>query len=222
MRILSSALFFAAVCGPCAAFAAQVPGNPPQAASQAPSVQTASAILQPALDTLQQTIGMLHPEKWKASGAVRGEVGANISSIRQDLESMLPPLLATADGAPGSVARVLPAYRNIEALYDVLLRVAEAGRLSAPGEQASALEEARASLEAARRTLGESLESNAQAQERRLGDLQAALRAAASAPVVTPAACPPPPPPAKKRKRRPTPANKPATAPASPQGAASH
>ena len=171
----------------------------PPAATVPAATKTASTIMQPSLDTLGQTIGTLRPEKWKASGAVRDEAASNIDSIRQDLETMLPPLLVAADGAPGSVAQVLPAYRNIEALYDVVLRVAEAGRLAAPGDQAAALEEARSSLEAARRALGESVQASALAQEQQIHNLQAAVRAIPPTPV--PVACPAPAP-AKKRTVR--------------------
>lgn len=193
-RFFSSALLLMTFGAGTAAFAQQ-----PQGGSVPAAVKTASAIMQPSLDTLGQTIGTLRPEKWKASGAVRDEASSNIVSIRQDLETILPPLLASADGAPASVAQVLPAYRNIEALYDVVLRVAEAGRLAAPGNQAAALEEARSGLEAARRALGESVQASALAQEQQIHNLQAAVRAIppAPAPVVCPA-----PAPAKKRTVR--------------------
>jgi hypothetical protein len=171
--------------------------------------------LQPALDTLQQTLDTLRLDKWKTSGAVREETDANISSIRRDLETTLPPLLTDADGSPDSVARVLPAFRNIEALYDVLLRVAQVGRLSAPGAQSAALDQAMANLDDGRRTLGDRLQAAALAREQQLGDLKAALRAippATAAPA--PAPCPPSPP-ARKRKPQPKPAQKPSPAPTS-------
>ncbi len=203
-----------------AAFAQQPSAGPVPAAAQ--SGKTTSAIMQPSLNALGQTIGTLRPEKWKASGAVRDEAAANIVSIRQDLETILPPLLASADGAPGSVAQVLPAYRNIEALYDVLLRVAEVGRLSAPNDQAAALEEARSSLEGARRALGESVQTSALAQEQQVHNLQAAVRAIPPAPA--PVACPAPAPVKKHKARKKVvkkaaPTSTPAPAPANAQPA---
>jgi hypothetical protein len=169
--------------------------------------------MQPALDTLQQTIDMLRPEKWKTSDAIRQETSANIDSIHRDLETPLPQLLAAADGDPDSISRMLPAYRNIEALYDVLLRVAEAGNVAAPGQQSAALERARAALEDGRRTLGDRLTSAALGQDQQVHNLQAALRAVPPAPA--PVVCPPPPP-AKKHRPRKKSVTKPAPAPASP------
>jgi hypothetical protein len=212
MRLLSPALLFTILCTSGAALTAQTPTSPSPATAQAS--KTPSAILQPALDALQQTLDTLRLDKWKTSGAVRDETDANISSIHRDLESTLPPLLAAADGAPDSVAKVLPAFRNIEALYDVLLRVAQVGRLSAPSAQSAALDQAMAALEDGRHTLGDRLQAAALAQEKQVGDLKAALRAVPPAPAAAPAACPPPPP-AKKRKPQSKPAQKPAPAPTS-------
>ena len=212
MRLLSPALLLVIFCGGHAALPAQTStGTPPE--TMQPS-KTPSAIMQPALDNLQQTLGMLRPDKWKISGAAREETAANISSIGQDLETTLPPLLTSADGAPGSVAQVLPAYRNIEALYDVLLRVTAAANLSAPGQQSAALDDARARLEEGRRALGERLQSAALVQEKQVHDLQAAVRAIPP-PAPAPAACPPPPA-VKKRKPRRKPATRPVTPPANP------
>ncbi len=212
MRLLSSALLFTILCAPVAAVAAQTPANPSPATGQAS--RTPSAMLQPALDTLQQAVGMVRLDKWKTSGAVRDETDANISSIRRDIETTLPPLLADADRAPDSVARVLPAFRNIGALYDVLLRVAQVGRLSAPSAQSAALDQAMANLEDGRRALGDRLQVAALAQEKQVGDLKAALRAVPPAPAPTPVPCPPTPP-AKKRRPQPKPAQKPSPAPTS-------
>jgi hypothetical protein len=184
--------------------AAQVPANPetaPAKLSPAPS-----AILQPALDNLQQTLDVLRLDKWKTSGAIREETESNIASIHHDLENSLPSLLAAADASPTSVVQILPLQSNIGALYDVLLRVVAVGKLAAPGQQSAALEQAMTSLEGGRRDLAERLRSNALTQEKQVTDLKASLRVASTPPVPIPAPCPPPPAAAKKRKPRPKPA----------------
>jgi hypothetical protein len=216
MRLPSSGLILTLLCGPIAAFAAQTPTTPPPAAAPAQTQpKTPSAILRPALDNLQQTLSTLRLDKWKASAAVREEADANISSIHHDLEATLPTLLATADAAPDSIVRVLPAYRNIEALYDVLLRVTAAGKLAAPSQQSAALDQTTASLDEARRALGDSLQASAITQEKIIVGLKAALRATPPPPAPAPAVTAPPPAPAKTHKPRPKPAQKPATAPVS-------
>lgn len=195
-HLFSPALFVVVLCGP-GMLAAQAPANPP--ASPPPqAVKTPSAIMQPSLDALQQVLDVLQPEKWKASGRVREEAAANINSIRRDLTTTLPPLMATADGTPDSVAHVLPAYRNIEALYDVLLRVTETSKLSAPSQQAMTLEKTLAGLEDGRRALGDQIQAAALSRNQQLHDLQAAVRTAQHAPAPAPVTCPPPP----RTKRR--------------------
>lgn len=216
-RHLLPTVFLMISCGSYIALAAQ----PPAAPSPAPqSLKTPSAIMQPAIETLRQTIWILRPEKWKASDAIRQETSANIDSIHRDLTNTLPSLLTAADQTPDSVSRMLPAYRNIEALYDVLLRVVQVANLTAPKQQSAALDHARASLEDARRTLGDHLNSAALAQDQQVHGLQAALRAVP--PPAPPIVCPTPAP-VKKRRRVKKPVKKAAHAPASsPAAAPSH
>lgn len=169
---------------------------------------TASATMQPSLDTLTQALEVLRPERWKASDAIKQETGSNIDSIHRDIQTTLPQLLAAADAAPNSVSQLLPAYRNVEALYDVLLRVVQVANLAAPGQQSAAIDHARASLEDARRALGDHLNSTALTQEQQVHRLQAALRAVP--PPAAPVVCPTPAPVKKPRRRRKPVAKKPA------------
>lgn len=205
LRHLPSAFFLVMGCGPCIALAAQAPAP----AAPVAAMQTKpSALVQPAIDTLQQTLAGLRPDKWKTSDGARQEASANVSSIRRDLDGTLPALLSAADAAPGSVSRLMPAYRNVEALYDVLLRVVGTGNLAAPGEQRAALEQARRSLEDAQRSLGDRIKSAALSQEQQIHSLQAALRAVP--PPQPPVVCPKPAPVRKTRRRRRKPVPKPA------------
>jgi hypothetical protein len=186
----ASALLFIALSG-LGASQAQMPASPAQPSTN--EARSPSAIMQPALNTLQQTLSGLRTDKWKMSSALRQTNEANINSIEHDLDNALPQLLATADGAPNSAAQMLPAYRNTEALYDVLLRVAEAANFSAPPQQAAALQQARATLEDARRAFADRLQSAAVARDQQVHTLEATMHATkpAPAPIVRP--CPTPP-----------------------------
>ena len=147
------------------------------AASSLPAASTAplpSEILKPSLDQVRQTVNNLRLDKWK--GGSRDEAEANLKSILSDLDGTLPGLLATADATPDQPSKLLPAFRNVEALYDVLLRVTQTAVISAPRPQSDALTQAMASLEAARRGFGDRLQQAVEAQEQQLGTAQAALR----------------------------------------------
>jgi hypothetical protein len=173
MTTTGTTVSVAMLCGALAVSSGQTPGS----AAPAPTAAhgTASATVQPALGTLRQTVDGLSFERWKLSKALREATVANVGSIRRDLDSTLPGLLATADAAPNSVAGTLPVSRNLGALYDVLLRVTVIADSSAPPEQAAALAQSMTSLEGARRALDERLQSGAVVQEQRVVDLQKTL-----------------------------------------------
>ncbi|GAC1421077.1 MAG: hypothetical protein NVSMB62_15710 [Acidobacteriaceae bacterium] len=187
---------------------------PATAATSDTAGSAPSAVLAPAVGQIRQALATLRPDKWKTPGAVAQETASNISSIQRDLDNTLPGLLASADRNPASVADVLPAYRNIEALYDVLLRVTEISKLSAPSQQSSALQQATGSLDDARRNLGDRLQVASAAQNHAITSLQAQLRTAQNSAIQTAAvpACTPQPPTAKRRsasKAKPKPAASP-------------
>ncbi len=198
MRMIQAALILTMLCIPSIVYAGQSPTSEATAAPLAPSER-----LKPSLDMLQQTVGELRLEKWKG-GTVRQEAASNIQSVQHDLQANLPSLLADADATPRSLRSALPLLRNLNALYDVVLRVNEAARVSAPREQIELLGQAMASLDGARRTLADNAQEMAVAQEKRLADQQRALRAQAAPP--SPVVCAPvEPPPARvapKKKRK--------------------
>jgi hypothetical protein len=211
---ISSAFFLAVIfCSLCPVTAAQssTDGTPVQGAPSAPPA--ASGLLRPALDQVQQAVGALNVEKWKR-GNVRDEARDHISSILRDLHTTLPPLLDTADASPGTISKTLPVSRNIAALYDVLLSVVEAARISGSAGELTPLEQALMSLGNARAALDDRLQGSAAALEKQEIDLRTTLQAreavkcAVTSPPATPA-CPAPAP-VRKAKRIPKP---PATPP---------
>ena len=160
----------------CVVTPAQTPtgGMPVQGASSAQPAP--SGLLQPALDQVRQTVSALKVDKWKR-GTVRDEARDHIGAILRDLQTTLPPLLDTADASPGTSSKMLPVSRNIAALYDVLLRVVEAARISASGEELAQLEQALKSLGNARAALDDRLRASVLALEKQEVDLRSALRA---------------------------------------------
>ena len=211
---ISSAFFLAVIfCSLCLVTAAQSPteGTPVQGAPSAPPA--AAGLLRPALDQVQQTVGSLNVEKWK-KGSVRDEAGDHIRAILRDMHTTLPPILDTAAASPGTISKMLPVSRNIAALYDVLLSVVEAARISGSGEDSTRLQQALTSLGNARAALDDRLQASAADLEKQEIDLRTTLQAreavkcVATPPPATPA-CPAPAP-VRKAKRIPKP---PATPP---------
>ena len=205
-------LLIVSVCG---AAQAQAPG--PAAAPPAPAPGGfAVANLRPALANVQTAIGSLNIAHWKASGATRSAVQEDIASMQRDLNGTLPGLMAQVEANPASLSPVFAVFRNLDALYDVLLRVTETASLAGSGSDAGSLEDARAGLEDGRAKMGTWLLQSIGAQDAQIARMQA--------PAPKPAAAPPPPnkivvddgpenPKPHKKKPAPAPAPAPTTAP---------
>lgn len=212
IRIYCTLLATMAVSVPFPICAAQAPANPAPSRVSAAPAQSVSAILQPPLNTVHLTLQSLRIDKWK-KGSVRDEATVNIDAIQNDLRNNVPSLLQTADAAPGSVTKLLPLTRHIDALYDVLLRITEASRIAAPDDQATQLQQALTGLSSARLALDDRMQGSAVALEKQMQDLRATIQqqAAQIAATPTPAALPcVPPPPVRKVVTKRKPAAKPA------------
>lgn len=197
----------------CAAAQQPAASQPAQAAT---APVTAEAILQPAMGNLLETFQGLKIEKWK-KGSVRDEAGQNVDAVLRDIQNNMPPLVTAANAAPGALSKSLPLLKHLDALYDVVLRVEEAARVSAPGDQVGAVQQSLLKLGAARIALDDQLQAQAAAQEKEMGDLAAELARARQAPVqqakASDAPCKPATPPVHKKKRSTTAAT-PGTQPA--------
>lgn len=164
-----------------------------------------SDILQRSLDEVRITVGNVKLDKWKR-GSVRDEAGTNIDAIQRDLQGTLPGLLKDADSAPGTLTKVLPLSRNVDALYDVMVHVVEASRVVGTSDNVGQLQQALSDLEKARVVLDNQIQQTADMQEKQVVDLRntvqkqdASLKAAATPP---PAPKCPAPTPAKHRRTK--------------------
>jgi hypothetical protein len=142
---------------------------------------TVGGTLQPALTQVGQALSGTDPQHWKAPRSVKEAVEGDIEAIQRDLNGTLAGLVQQADAAPGSVPADFQVYRNVDALYDTLLRVVETAQLAAPDREASALETALEGLENARGQVADTILSGAQVQQNELIRLQRAIQAAAAA-----------------------------------------
>jgi hypothetical protein len=180
--------------------AAQAPAAaPPPAAAQAPAPAVAPAPaafamtnLRPALANVQTAITNVNVAHWKAPNDIRATTQQDVNSMQRDLNTTLPPLLAQADAAssgngPAALAPAFAVFRNLDALYDVMLRVTETAGLAGSASDASSLEDARVGLEDARAKLGTWLLQAIGAQDAQVVRLQAPVAA-------HPASASPPPP----------------------------
>jgi len=148
------------------------------------------ANLRPALANVQTAIGNLSIQKWKASSEVRAATQQDVASMQRDLTNTLPGLLTQVESQPSGPAALSPSFavfRNVDALYDVLLRVTETAAITASSYDANSLEQARAGLEDARNKLGAWLVDSIGTQDATVVRLQAAAAPKADAAAPAPA-----------------------------------
>ena len=195
MRILPVLLVFSAL--PALA-------QTPAAAPVAPS-----SLLRPALDTVVSNVNGIKTDRWKR-GSVRDDAAQDIGSIITDVQMHLPPLLSDADGAPSQVSKQVPVAKNVDALYDVLLRVYDAARIAGTGEDVGSLQQALTALSKARLDFYERMTQDATASEKSTADLRMTVQKQAAQLATPPPQPPPCPTPAPKKKKPAKPAAKPA------------
>jgi hypothetical protein len=162
------------------------PAAVPQPANHVPSEPPPSTVLRPALSQVQSTTANLDIQRWKTPREIRAQVQDNVGSIQQDLTQTLPGLLSAADAAPGSVPSSFAVYRNVDALYDVLLRVSEVANYAAPRDEAYTIASTLQQLEAARAHLGDAILRVSQQHETQIKEFEAVIRAAKAAQAAPP------------------------------------
>jgi hypothetical protein len=176
---------------PVCAQAVQAPGAPtvPAVAPAPAGFQMTS--LRPALGNVQEAIAGLSIAHWKAPAETRAAIQQDVASMQRDLTTTLPSLMAQADApagnAPAALSPSFAVFRNLDALYDVLLRVTETAALAGPSSDASSLEDARAGLEDGRGKLGTWLLQSIGAQDAQIARARATVAPAAPAPPAAPA-----------------------------------
>lgn len=160
--------------------------------------QTVTSMVQPSINSISQMMGQIRADKWKLSNESRDQMASYVASINKDLNTTLPALLADADASKGAPEKVLAVSRNVDALYDVLLRVAATSEVASPGQQAQVVEQQVLALRDARQALDDRIERGVQMQAKMIGDLRQQLASAKAAPAPACAA----PAPVKKKKAK--------------------
>ena len=135
--------------------APQQPVNPAQPRTQA-SLALGNALQQVSIASahLRRTLTSVNVPKWKAPGDIRQTTASDVDSMQRDVSDTLPSLINTALADPAKISPAFSVYRNVDALYDVLLRVSETAQLAGSND-ARMLEEQRAALEDARTQFGD-------------------------------------------------------------------
>jgi hypothetical protein len=177
------------------------------ARAQAPAAASFDiSSLRPPLANLKTTVAGLNVSRWKVPNPTRANVEADLGSIQRDLNETLPNLLTQAESAPpGSLLPSFAVFRNLDALYDVLLRITETASFGNASADFASLDQARSGLEDARAKLGTWLMQSIGAQDAEVVRLKTAPPPPPAAVAPTKTVIDDGPTPAKPRKKKQTP-----------------
>ncbi len=199
MNLRLSTLCFVLVGATCLA---QVPATMPAASAvpeRPPSVGNPSAVpVLPDLDRLQtaasQTkldLGHLRIDKWKADPESKRQAQANADSVQRNLTSALPGLIDAVRSAPQDLTAQFKLYRNLNALYDVLISLTESTGAFGPKSDYEALGQQLETIDSVRRDLGDQLEQMTSSTQAELSRLRSQVRTYQQAAATAAAATPP-------------------------------
>jgi hypothetical protein len=153
-----------------------------------PSAQTEtlspsiSDSLRPALEQVGHSVSQIQIDHWKVSKSWKDQLQSDADSITNDLSHQLPGLLEQAQATPTALDAQLRLMQNVDALYDVLVRLTLAADMTDKETHAALLDSALERLEAARKTATTQLVAAAAQQHQQLTQLQAQVAASQIAP----------------------------------------
>ncbi len=148
--------------------ALQMPAPVPPA-----SATSATDPLRPALVEVGSSLQQIHIDHWKLSRDWKSRLSSDANSIQQDLATDLPGLLHAAQQSPNALGPQLGVMHNVDALYDVLLRITMAADLSGGKTDAAILDNAVRQLESACKRVSTQLQQTAVLHDQELVQLQA-------------------------------------------------
>lgn len=217
-----------AVAGPAPAFAQETPGasssSAPVAYSSVSEINGILGQLKTTAAAMQTDVEKIRIEKWKTDGSNKRQTQANADSIRRNLQSALPEIMAQVSASPEDLAASFKLYRNLDALYDVFGSLVESAGAFGSKDDFQSLSNDMTGLESARRSMGERMQKLAGAKEEELARLRTQVKTLSAAPPPPPKKIivddtePPKKAPAKKKTSKTTNSNPPAkkSAPAKP------
>jgi hypothetical protein len=184
------ALALLALAGSFSTFGQETAGSPSSSAPVAyASVSELNGILgqlKTTASAMQTDVEKMRIEKWKTDASNKRQTQANADSIRRNLQSAMPEIMAQVNASPEDLAASFKLYRNLDALYDVFGALVESAGAFGSKDEFQSLSNDMNGLESARRSMGERMQKLAGAKEDEIARLRLQVK--------TLSAAPPPPP----------------------------
>jgi hypothetical protein len=163
--------------------AAQTTSSQPAAAPPVSyaSVSQLNGMLTPleqASQTAQGDLSKLRIEHWKTDSNTKRQTQADVESIQRNLQGALPAIITDLRSSPESLPSTFKLYRNLDALYDVLVSVVESAGAFGSKDEFQSLQNDLSSVEKARHSFADRMETLAGSKETELARLRAQVQTA--------------------------------------------
>jgi hypothetical protein len=183
-RLMKLTLGFSLICYPVLLFAqtaAPSSTKPPDAPAPVPysSVSQVNLLLSQLEQTsqsIQRDLSGLRIEKWKTDANTKRGSQADVASIQRNLQTALPEMVAELRNSPESLPPTFKLYRNLDALYDVFVSLAESTGAFGSRDEYQALQNDLNSIETSRRMFADRVETLAGSKEAELTRLRTDLQ----------------------------------------------
>ena len=147
-------------------------GLQPEEANMPPAF---SVSLQPALQQVGTSVSRIQIDRWKLPQNWKSQLHSDADSIQQDLSHQLPALFQQVQASPAALDAQMRVMQNVNALYDVLVRLTMAANLTEKKNDAAMLDNALQRLESARKTASDQLLHAVLLQNQQIVHLQTQL-----------------------------------------------
>ena len=163
--------------------AAQTASSQPTAAPPVSyaSVNQLNGMLTPleqASQTAQGNLSKLRIEHWKTDANTKRQTQADVESIQRNLQGALPAIITELRSSPENLPSTFKLYRNLDALYDVLVSVVESAGAFGSKDEFQSLQNDLSSVEKARHSFADRVETLAGTKETELARLRAQVQTA--------------------------------------------
>lgn len=170
---------------------AQVATPPPASGAAGTSMSADLDRLQAAARQANADILSIRVEKWKTDAETKHESEANAASIERNLTTALPGLISDFQAAPQNLNAGFKLYRNLNALYDVMVSFTESAGAFGPKDEYDALAQHLNVIDSVRHDLANDLESLTALTQNELNSLRMQVRSLQESATATAAANPP-------------------------------
>jgi hypothetical protein len=134
--------------------------------------------LEQASQTTQGDLSKLRIEHWKTDSNTKRQTQSDVESIQRNLQGALPAIITELRSSPENLPSTFRLYRNLDALYDVLTSVVESAGAFGSKDEFQSLQNDLSSVEKARHSFADRMESLAGTKETELTRLRAQVQTA--------------------------------------------